>query len=388
MNPKQRHNTTHLILLLLMCLTGAHALAQQPAQDVLQVHPAQLSRTQPFLIEINHYWPDLCGGRFETQVSTSSIDITAISISSFGAVCAAAIQPFTRLFNAQTLMEEPIEFDETVRLRFYQQIADVPPRLISERLVIFSEQPNAPAHIQSGSWISTDLQNSGLFIDQQDSLITAGLMDFNQQGDPMWAFSAGSLNGNVLIATMHQYVEHEVCTIGGDCTRATPVNQGQILLLMRNYNEIVVQYENVLSSTLIDNESAKIYQRLNLVRPSQLPDFNGQPAPNLLGQWIITAQLPERTVSQAVNLEYSHSETTGVVKTLHYTLTSELQSEAQFTCLRSQADDRGGVCEMSQVQIDALQCSWDVQLQDIGVTRASGSGECDGEPARITLLKL
>jgi hypothetical protein len=262
-------------------LAVATPATAQMLADRISLHPEHIAADAPFLILVEDYWPNGCGGELQVEVRADSIEILARTARfSEPRACTEALQPFTRLINPRDFAPQGFRFAAAVKVN-YRFDAGSGTELRESEDLVFSELGNAPAAAEIGTWTTPLLENSGLFIDQQGDLLTAALFDYDAQGRASWHYTGAFVNGNVLIGPMQRYGQ-AVC-VTTPCPRALPVGTGQVRMLIDGRSRIWVEYDNVLAAGL--PSGAIEYRRLDFVRNPELEGV-GLDAPDLVGRWI------------------------------------------------------------------------------------------------------
>lgn len=265
------------------------SLAQaQLSFDPVTVHPPNVGLESPFLVLIEDAWADGCGGSVETRVDANTIEIVGTLASPIlGRVCTSVITPFKQLVNPRSVAGERVDFADTITINYLVNNGNGP-QLRFTRQLSFDESNNQPMRVQTGSWTTSKLGSSGLFIDQQGGTLSAALLDYGVDNLASWYYSAGAVNGNVYIAEMASFGLINCVTT--PCPRAAPVDQGSVNVLLRGANEMLVGFEGIAfpSSFLEGNTEAIVYARLDFARSPGLPadDGHGNLLPDLAGDWV------------------------------------------------------------------------------------------------------
>ena len=248
------------------------------ASAQLAVHPAQVRQNGPWLISVQGEWPNGCGGEIRTQVSASSIDITAVPATGVD-ICTQVVLPFFELVNPRASSAE-VDFGDSVTVNYRYD-----GELRGSIEVPFSESAAPAERFRTGSWV-TSIANHGLFIDQQNDVLTAALFDYDADGQAVWYYAAGKVEGDVYIADMVRY--GEIVCVTAPCERVAPVRQGRIELLLTDTDEIHARLVDVLESPRVVGADHLVYRQLDLSRSADLPQPGpGEPAlPDLVGEWL------------------------------------------------------------------------------------------------------
>lgn len=277
-------------LLILLPLLFLSVLVQaQPIVGNFTVHPPNVTRDAPFLILVEDAWADGCGGRVEASVDATTIEIVATLASPIlGRVCTSVVTPFKQLINPRSVAGAGIEFADAVTINYLVNNGNGA-ELRSTGQINFSVAPNLPALIQTGGWTTSKLESSGLFIDQQDGILSAALFDYGADNEASWYYAAGAVNGNVYVGAMQRF--GLINCVTQPCPRAAPIAGGTINVLLKDANEILVGYEGIeFPSGLFDgNAEAMLYKRLDFARSPSLPVDPGpgnELLPDLVGDWV------------------------------------------------------------------------------------------------------
>lgn len=271
------------LLSLPLCFLAVATLpaSAQMLPDRLSLHPQHIAADAAFLIKIEDYWPNGCGGELSVEVQADSILILGRSAQfSEPRACTEALLPFTRLINPRDYAPQGLRWANLVKVEYRLDTGTGPELRESESFVV-SDEPNAPAAAEIGTWSTPLLANAAMFIDQQDSLLTAALFDYDSDGRASWHYAGGMLNGNVYIAPMQRYGLVECVTT--PCPRAAPVQTGSVRMLIDARSRMWVEFDNVLANAPI--AGAIEYTRLDFQRSPELAAAE-LPAPDLVGRWV------------------------------------------------------------------------------------------------------
>jgi hypothetical protein len=181
-------------------ISPSTALAQLILPDRMIIHPYYPSSNGPFLVEIRDEWPNACGGTVSVQVSAERVQILARE--TVGPVCAQVITPFRALINVREQAPEGTVFGSHVLVRYdYSNGQTQQSRQVRD--VSFDEFTLDQIVLQSGSWVTPELESSGLFIDQQGDLLTAALFDYDENGRASWHYGVGRVDQNAAATQWH-----------------------------------------------------------------------------------------------------------------------------------------------------------------------------------------
>jgi hypothetical protein len=269
-------------LLSLWLCTAAHAGL---LFDPLSIHPAKPQSGQPILLLVQSSWNDGCGGVLDVRVSSTRIDVFQIPNNAPGRVCTQAIVPFEEIINPQETLGNT-RFANRVEVRFFRRNSNLSDALIDTDIVEFSATAPATSNVLSGSFSARSLDVSGLFIDQQEGVLSALVSDYDSQGRSSWRFGAGKMHGDVYVGTLARY--QQIRCVTTPCPRAAADAVGEINLIALNANELFVSYRNVLSSDVAATATYR-YERLVFNRAATLPSAESPDSwiPDLVGEWLL-----------------------------------------------------------------------------------------------------
>lgn len=270
------------ILMMSMMFSGAAAAGIR--FDPVRVFPESPQRGQPILLLLQSNWPDGCGGTIETKVNVDRIDVIAKPRRDPGVGCTQALVPFTELINPAESLPAGRSFADRVEVRYFVQNADGQNQIFDEDIISFGAVPPIKAALLSGSFSSKSLELSGLFLDQQEGVISTLLSDYNERGESSWRFGAGRLHGNVYVGDLTSY--RQIVCVRAPCPRAAPDSTGTISLVVLNQNELVVRFQRSLEPELDGTYS---YQRMVFTRAPTLPGAEQEESwlPDLVGEWLV-----------------------------------------------------------------------------------------------------
>jgi hypothetical protein len=254
--------------------------------DPLSVHPAKPQSGQPILLLLQSSWNDGCGGALEVRVSSERIDVFQIPNSAPGRICTQAVVPFDALINPQESLAASARFASRVEVRFFRRNFSLTDELLDTDIVEFSATPPMPSNVLSGSFSARSLDTSGLFVDQQEGVISTLLSDYDDQGRSSWRFGAGKMHGDVYIGELSRF--QQIRCVTAPCPRAIADAVGKINLLALNANELLVSFRNALSPDVSGSATYR-YERLVFNRPAILPGADSADSwiPDLVGEWLL-----------------------------------------------------------------------------------------------------
>jgi hypothetical protein len=269
---------------LLASVLLSHASAGQ-LFDPITVHPAEPQRGQPVLIKVESFWPSGCGGSISVEAAANRVDVVLDSGQPSDRLCTSVIVPIVELINPADFLPNGARLSDEVEVRLLRRnSSNSAPEKIDEDRISFTANAPKAKRLPTGSFSSAELETSGLFLDQQDSMLSTLLSDYDTQGKASWRFGAGSMHGDVYVGSLPRY--QQVQCITAPCPRAAPADDAKINVLVLNPNELVVSYRNALSPGL---RSTYRYQRLVFNRAAELPNVSAEDGwvPDLGGTWLI-----------------------------------------------------------------------------------------------------
>lgn len=278
-------NTLISILTLAMSFVVANSNVHAQLSDPLSIHPQNVRAGQEFLIHINSVWNDGCRGEIITEITSDTINLTADPFGRIaGAVCPQVIVPFHDLINPYDSVDSDFRFANNVTINFSFIDNNGQKSLISSKTLSFSDEVNVTKSAENGFWVSTELANSSLTIDQQGDMISLALSDFEEDGKSLWFFAAGPVNGDIFIGTMFSYDSDVVC-VTEPCPRAVTAKNGRVYVLINDRNEVIAKYIGLLDRNLFGDDITVAYERLELQPNADLPK-DPVAIPDLTGEWI------------------------------------------------------------------------------------------------------
>jgi len=268
-----------LALTLSLAISGA--TSAQALDQHISLHPQHIARDANFLILLEDTWPDGCGGRVTVTAQANLIDVLAVAAGpEANRPCTQALVPFKELIEPRLALAQGVEFAATVRVE-YRFDSGGGAQLIQSEALVFSDAANAAIEVDTGTWSTPALENSGLFIDEQDGLLTAALFDYSGEGRSTWFYTGSMSNGSVFIAPIFSY--STVVCVAAPCPRAVPTSEGRVRMLMLDRSRMLVYFDDVLA----DSAGGEVldYRRLDFERSEALVEVDLK-VPDLIGHWV------------------------------------------------------------------------------------------------------
>ncbi len=372
-----QHKSLLMTWALLLFTSAANA---QLLFDPMTVHPERIQPDQPFLILLDDSWIDSCGGTLSLQASNTEINVIAtLSSPMLGGVCAQVLTPFRELINPLAELDTLPDFEDSIVINYLVDNGfGAMPR--DSETITFTSAANTPVRLQSGSWVTPGLTFSGLFIDQQDDIFTAALMDFSDDGDPLWHYGGGRLNGNTFIGEMASY--HEIVCVTQPCDRAAPDNVGTVYVLVDEFDSLLVEYNGILGSTLPIVGGPMQYSRLPLTRSASIPAED--PAlPDLVGNWVAGSSGDSSTADNftAVMIDYTGPASQGL-SGHYFDVFDQPVSPGlpvllyRILCQDARPVDGTVACSLEGYRFDGLDCSVAFAYTAVGDQRLTAAMTC------------
>ncbi len=250
----------------------------------LNVYPAVIQRGSPFLILVESAWSSGCQGSLSIRATPELIEVLADESAAATRICTTVVVPFQQLFNPKTVLANGLNFADSITVRYTKRGFSGPDYIESE-IIRFSNVAAEPVMLEPGSFVADQLSSSNLAIDQRGAVITTNLSDYDAQGRGSWFFGSGKLNGNVYIGAPANY--RTIQCIRAPCPRAAPDQIGNMLMLIRDQNTLLVDYQNVLSGPQAALSTLQ-YRRFNFMPNLSLPSAEvvGFSLPDLEGRWL------------------------------------------------------------------------------------------------------
>ncbi len=272
----------------LTALIGAALVGQASAGrlfDPISIHPSEPQRGQPVLIKVEAFWPSGCAGTVSVEASATRVDVIMDNGQLSDRLCTTVVLPFVELINPADFLPAGVRLSDQVEVRLLRRdSSNSPPEKVDEDRITFGVAKPMAKRIPTGSFSSAELEVSGLFVDQQDNMMSTLLSDYDSQGKASWRFGAGSMHGDVFVGSLPRFQQIQCVT--APCPRATPADEAQINLLVVNPNELVVSYRNALNAGM---RNTYRYKRLVFNRSPELPGASADDSwvPDLSGSWLI-----------------------------------------------------------------------------------------------------
>lgn len=253
-------------------------------RDSVTVHPEVIKRGSSFLLLVEDSWSSGCGGQLSFTATPTRIEILAFEAARPNVGCTAVQVPFSELIDARAALAPGSDFAPTLEVRYSKRFEGLRDDVETD-VISFSAEAAAPLALESGSFVSALLPLSGLFIDQQDGTLSTSLSEYDAEGRGSWFYSAGKANGNAYIGDLRSY--RKIQCVSAPCPRAAPDKIGQVLMVVRDQNNISIKYRGVLSGAEASLNLVS-YHRFDFARSATLPsaDQVGFQLPELEGDWI------------------------------------------------------------------------------------------------------
>lgn len=270
------------VLLFLLLSTATLGARAQLASEPLKIFPAAPVADRPFLLLVEDAWLDGCGGAVSMTVSTERIQVVSkLASPDLDVACTAVLLAFKQVLNPRAAAPE-VDFGEQVTIEYFYD-AGTGPELRASRTIAFGEGSLPPTTVQTGGWVTPELESSGLFIDQQGETLTALLAEYDANGQATWYYGAGRVNGSAFSARLESF--GEIVCVTEPCDRAAPADGGRVDIILRDRDELVVAYDGVLTSGRVNEDQAFVYSRLRFERAEALSEL-AVPIPDLTGRWV------------------------------------------------------------------------------------------------------
>ena len=359
--------------------------------DPVSVHPAEPQSGQPILLLVRGYWTDGCGGKLDVRASAERVDVFQIALNTPGIFCTTALVQFDEIINPQEHLPANTRFAGRVEVRFFRRTFDTPDVLISSDTVEFTNKAPAAPNVVSGSFSAKTLEISGLFIDQQEGVVSTLLSDYDEQGRSSWRFGAGKMHGNVYVGDLSRF--HQIACVTTPCPRSAANAVGTINLIALNANELFVSYRNAVAPD-VSGTSTHHYQRLVFNRAPRLPREPSADAwiPDLLGEWLVGV-----TGTNTENAEFKRYRISYVGKLVidptgadRFSATSVTNSRDFFEIVCS--DDRpvDGVqgCRVESYRALQRTCDASIAPSDVVLGNVRVAADCDLVETEFLMQRL
>lgn len=371
----------HLLCLGVMAFLPAAAPAQL-AFDPIEVHPVFVSEDGPFLILVRDRWTDGCGGAVKTTVSSDTIDVVSTLTSpTIDAICPAVVVPFEKIVDPRAVAPD-VTFASTVTVRYFFDAGNGP-ELVATRLAeLATDATNPTAEVGSGGWITPGLARSGLFVDQQGSILSAMLSDYDENGLGRWHYTAGTVDGTAFVGTFERYSEIQCVT--APCDRAAPDGQGRVAMILRDRDELIVQYDGVLAPPEGREHDAYRYQHLRFERSPALAELD-LAIPDLEGRWVAGVRgLVDRADSfRSVAIRFDRVENEGSIPAYVYRATALAPSDTlaspdfEIVCKDDRPVDGIRACTVMDFESPGGACFAPIPFEAVAYDRVSVPASCD-----------
>jgi hypothetical protein len=243
----------------------------------LQIYPESIQQGSPFLLSIQDTFGG-CGGSLRMEVTRSRIEV--IAEDRIAEACPRIVIPVSRLYNPRASLPAGIDFDARIDVVYSKRTSGG--TSTETESVTFVGEPEAPIMLDSGSFITTALEASGLYLDQQGKTLTLTLNDY-ENGRGTWFFGSGQLNGNVFIGQLSSF--NEIVCIRAPCPRSAPARSGDVMAVFLSQQEVIASFSASLNPNFADQVFE--YQRFEFA-PTTLPSppATSFKLPDLSGKWI------------------------------------------------------------------------------------------------------
>ena len=358
----------------------------------MSVHPKSITAQTRFLILIDQPASDFCTSDVQISIEPAQIDLWVVPMS--GAACSISGSPARQtIFSPRDLVPESYTFEEQVKVR-YRLISDNEVIDLDNQVIRFVQLRALPERVESGSWITPKLPQSSLQIDQQEDLISLSLLEYDMGGRPIWLYSAGRIDGDTYEGDLFAYRE-TMCRMK-HCSRAGSQKKGRIRLILRDTNDLVVQYQTGINlSSRVDTEAGYAYQRIDLVRSpeAQKIDASGAQIPDLVGNWvggIITDGGNADRPSSLEVLDVEYLGPSGVKNQEHIFLAFAGSGRRQISggvfpkdqvrlaivCTDHRPETQRTQCQVMDIAQQSASCAGEFPLASVGAERISAPARC------------
>jgi len=380
-------------LLLVACVWN------QAAADSITVHPAHIGANEPFLILLDEEYSSVCGTDFVVRISPRSIDLVTRQLP--GPPCPPTVgPPQKRLFSPRDMVEPGYEFGPFIEIAHVYERLDGSSSVVAFELLSFAEGEDPSSQVQTGSWIRDGLPNSGLFVDQQGEVLSMALLDYAQDGSPLWLYSAGTVHGDAYIGDLVSYADTGCGYV--DCGRAVPTQAGRIYAVLDDSNSLVVGIDHASlpdsvqllgpwDQTTVSNRAFE-YRRLELNRHPSLASgeaFLGFRVPDLVGSWVggVTGDAEHAPYLQPFRVSYAGRDldpplerhSFRVFGTTPQSIGGRLDPDAVlFNIVCSDAQLEGGTvsCFLQGYRYPGGSCGSAFRFSAVGPARVSAQATC------------
>jgi hypothetical protein len=377
------------LVFLSMALTmAAHAGVRF---DPVSVHPAKPQTGQPILLLVQSRFSNGCGGSLDVRVSPERIDITQIPRTGVE-ICAAVISPFDVLINPQDRLAAGASLASRVEVRYFIRNASGTDELADTDTVEFGNAAPAVSNVFSGSFASERLSVSGLFVDQQEGVISTMLTDYDEQSRNSWRFGAGKMHGNVYVGELSRFQQIRCVTV--PCARAVADAVGKIYMIALGPNELFVSYRNALAPDVSGSGTYR-YTRLTFNRPTTLPGAESLDAwiPDLEGEWLagVTGTSQDNADFKRYRIRYLGRPLIDPVsldrRFIAQAVTNSVDS-FEIICRDERPVDGTFVCRLNNYRAMARACEADFAPSVVTLGNLRTDAECNAVATEFVMQRL
>ena len=379
-------NTLNYIVMTIMTLAVySNVTHANGFTDPLTIHPQNVRAGQDFLIHVNSAWNNGCRGEIIAEITSDSIDLTADPFGRVaGAVCTQEIVPFHDLINPYDLVDDGFRFANNVNVTFSFIGDDGQKRLIASKTLNFTDQVNSIKSAESGFWVSQELAFSSLTIDQQNGMLSLALSDFEQEGQSVWYFAAGPVNGNVFSGTMYSYNSNVVC-VTEPCPRAGIGKNGRVYMLINERNEVIAKYIGLLDRNLFGDDLTTVYQRLELQPNPELPK-DPVVVPDLTGAWVVGVE-SDTDIAEFAKYTISYGgesiDASGLISyvfsaSITNSVSTRIEADFTISCVDQRPLDGPLDCEVNGLQYKNSACAIRFPFSSVANNGVSAAADCSG----------
>ncbi|WP_395376597.1 hypothetical protein [Marinicella sp. W31] len=351
--------------------------------DPLTIHPQNIRAGQEFLIHINSSWNNGCRGEVIAEVTADVIDLTADPFGRVaGAVCTQEIVPFHDLINPYDLVNDDFRFADNVTVNFSFIGDDDQKRLVTSKTIGFSDELNSIKSAESGFWVSHELAYSSLTMDQQQDMLSLALSDFEQDGESVWYFAAGPVNGNIFSGVMYSYNSNIVC-VTEPCPRAAIAKNGRVYMLINERNEVIAKYIGLLDQGLFGTDLTTVYQRLELQPNPELPK-DPVAVPDLTGAWVAGVE-SDTDIAEFAKYTISYGgesiDTSGLISyvfsaSITNSVSTRIEADFTISCVDQRPLDGPLDCAVNNMQFKNSSCAIRFPFESVANNAVSATADC------------
>lgn len=358
-----------------------------PAQllfEPVTIHPEAPAPGETFLIKLEDSWLNGCQGGIEVEASSDVIEIVAESASDSGVGCTQALVPFLDLFASDDLLAEAFASEVLITYTFVSP--DGSQTVRAQTTLNFSSEESSPVIVETGSWVSDGLENSGLFVDQQGSIFSANLADY-ANGTGSWFFGAGIVRGDSVVLELSNYAEIRCVT--APCSRSAPLTTGRMLAVLEDRSSLVVKYDGLLEVPDLARQAFR-YRRLDLASPAA-----NTGAPDLVGRWVLGASAGKDMFSEfgeyvitLRNPDPTDSIETTTFAVVNVNRPANSEPDLLIRCQDARPVDGGLECFTQNWQVDQLVCDARFAFSAVGLREVIGSGTCGTQDIDFRMYRV